>query len=528
MKKIKKYFTPEIISMLLLGVILIQPIIDLDYLIYPFFEQIGLPLFSTIINYLLIPLVIALIFFSNDKHKLRTFILVASYGIVLLVYFYFHNKMAIDLDGRLFLPPRFSYSLVKEFEYIVTLLIPFGILYAVSISKINQKMFIKFIVCTSLIISLPIIFGNLTLTSPSTYEGFTRTQFFNWFTWAYDVYHPRELATQFWFSEGNTIGVVLFMIYPVLIYSLYKSENKLFLNLVIFFQSLAMYMLATRVATFGVPLMLFAVTMVYLLLLVLRKVELNYKFLISVFALFMIFFSMIKFTPAYVNQQIDAENDGLVLKEDYQRDAAKGLAENNDLQAGSLEYLYFYIHIFEDYHFLLTIPNVYYLEWYSYKDDPKFWVDFTLELPLYERVSGRKFQKIFFDYKMGNLNYGENKFDYLPGQVKNKEKLFGFGYSRFMNGSILLEQDFIMQYYTYGILGFIMFSLPWIALLALIAILTLINFKKIDLFKVAVVGMGICGGLLSAYLSGHVLDQFMSSIVLALLMGYLLKYFKEV
>jgi hypothetical protein len=165
--------------------------------------------------------------------------------------------------------------------------------------------------------------------------------------------------------------------------------------------------------------------------------------------------------------------------------------------------------MFEQYYFLLTIPAIYYEWYYPYTIDPKFYVDLVFNYTLYERASGRQFQRIFFDYKWNKLT--------------DQQKLFGFGYSRFMQGSILLEQDFLMQKYTFGLIGTILMTAPWILLLLIILyrVLTKIN-QHLNLNFIAT-GIGFVGILLAAYLSGHVLDQFLTNVYLALLLAVLFK-----
>ena len=55
---------------------------------------------------------------------------------------------------------------------------------------------------------------------------------------------------------------------------------------------------------------------------------------------------------------------------------------------------------------------------------------------------------IFFNYKYQNLT---------PAQ-----KVLGMGYSTFMNGSIVLEQDFKQQVYTLGYAGVMLCCVPWL------------------------------------------------------------------
>ena len=91
--------------------IMLQPIIDMDYLIYPFLDKFGLPRFSTIIRFIIVPLMIIFCFFLKEKNKKKTFIIGALYGVVMLVYFYLHSKQAVRIYPILDLTTNFKFNL---------------------------------------------------------------------------------------------------------------------------------------------------------------------------------------------------------------------------------------------------------------------------------------------------------------------------------------------------------------------------------------------------------------------------------
>ena len=108
------------------------------------------------------------------------------------------------------------------------------------------------------IISIPILIGDLYVFADSTYYGKTVGNVFSWFSGIYSWYHPRTLASKFFFNEGNTIGILLFMILPLMYYFFASAETKKERKKILFLiviQSMAMQMLATRVATYGAVMM---------------------------------------------------------------------------------------------------------------------------------------------------------------------------------------------------------------------------------------------------------------------------------
>lgn len=514
-KKFKALLTKENITLMTIVIILLHPLLDMDYLMYGFLDSFGLPLPSTILHFVALPLLVLLVFFIYEPNRKKMFFIAAYIGAIYGAYFVLHHWVVKDMFELLYLTYRYEYSLTTELRYVITLIIPFSLIYALYRIELSKENIRKIIVITSAFISIPILVSNLFVFGPSTYQGMTKANLFTWFFGIYDTFHPRQLASQFYFSEGNTTGILLFGLYPIIINYYLQAKRKWPYLLLIIVQGLAMYVLATRVATFGAPLMLGAMIFVYLFLVIIKKTTFNWGNLIPLSLVLLVLLGIFPYTPAVVNQQIDAENDGLVLQEDYQREDGKdALKGGMDLIPGTVEYNYFYQYIFEDYYFLLTIPSIYYEWYYPYTIDPKFYVDLIFEYDLYERASGRQFQQIFFDYKWSKLD--------------RSQKLFGFGYSRFMQGSIVLEQDFVMQKYTFGYLGTALLTFPWIGLLLYVLYKVLRKFMKYCNLEFISMGIGFVSILGSAYLSGHVLDQFFTTVYMAIFAASLLIQVKKV
>jgi len=504
----KKLFTQENIVALATILLILHPILDLDYLLYGILDPLGLPLPSTGLHFLAMPLFILLVFAFIEPKKKKVFLWASGYGLLVMAYFVVHHLFTKDMFELLYLTNRYEYSVTTELRYVLTLIIPFGLIYAFYRSQFTQTLFNKIIVILSILISVPLVLSNIFVFGPSTYVGQTMANFFYWFNGIYEIFHPRQLATSFYFSEGNTTGILLFAIYPILINIYFQAKHKWLLLLLIATQGLAMYVLATRVATFGAPLMMGVMLFLYVGLSLIRQHKFEWKPFLLLSLVFMILLAMFPFTPAVVNQTIDSENDGLVLNEDYQRLEGKEAIKGQNLIPGTAEFNYFYQFMFEEYYFLLTIPAIYYEWYYPYEIDPKFYVDLIFEYELYQRASGRQFEQIFFDYKWDKLT--------------DTQKLFGFGYSRFMMGSIVLEQDFKQQMYTLGYLGTLLLTFPWLLTLAYIVISMLRNIKKHLNLETLSIGMAITATYGAAYMSGHVLDQFFTTSFMALFVAVLL------
>ncbi len=522
MEKIRKLFTKENVFAIVFVIIALHPFIELDYLSYEILNSIGLPRLTTVINFIVYPLLVILVFFLCEKNRKKVFILFGIYAVIFAVYFVLHCQNAAYLQYNLHLTNNFVFLLSDEVIYFLTLLIPLVYIYVLYLSNISELIIKKISIALSFLTAVPIFLSNLFLFGYSTYDDKIIGNIIKWFSLPYnaEANHPRLYTSKFFFQEGNTTGILMFMVLPLLYYFLYKSNNKkekISLSLLIIVQSLAMMMLATRIATYGAVLIPLIIFVVYVFLVIIKKETLKKLYIIFLLVLTTINAGVLKYSPAYQNQQLDAKNYGFLKVDDYQKEEGSGLLrEGEDLEPYSEEWLNFYTYMFEAYGFLINItPPEYYTKFYSYKVDPKFWVDFIFNYELEERVSGRQVETIFFNYKYQDLNL--------------KQKILGMGYGTFMRGGIVIERDFIQQAYTLGYLGFALVMLPWLLVTLYLGVKLLFGYKKgyWNFFNIILM-MIIMMGLGSSLVSGHTMDQLSTSMVISLCCALLLKNLKKV
>ncbi len=506
---------------LVLVLVIIQPLIDMDYLFYEQFQAIGLPRFATVVRFVVLPLLVIASFILRDPKKKRTFVIAAVYGILFVIYFVLHTRQCSALVERLWLTDNFRFNTWQELTYVLTLILPYGMIYLACHESFDRKELRSMIFWLSGLISVPILLGDLYVFGRSTYYGNTVGNFFSWFSGIYDWYHPRTLASKFFFNEGNTVGILLFMILPVLYYFYAEAKDtrtKRTAAVLIVIQSFAMQMLATRVATYGavaMPLLFLACYLSDRLLLKHGSVQKSVCIACLVTAAF--FGAVLNWTPAVQNQKVDAKNDVALLHNGAIQFAADDLKRAEDLVPGSEEWINFYVYAFETYginaRYIQSVPSMYYTEYYSYQHDPWFWYHVCMDIPVFDRVNGRQVETIFFNYKYELL--------------KPHEKILGMGYSTFMNGSIVLEKDFAQQVYTLGYAGAVLLLGPWIAVLLYGVYLVLRYWKQMITLENLVLFIAIGAGFGSAWLSGHFLDQFLTTIPTALITAVLLNRAKE-
>lgn len=563
------------LHLFILIILAIQPLIDMDYLFYDFLNQFGIPRLSTIIKFIVIPFLVLIVFLRNERKKQTVMMCTATYILAFLIYFVFHVRQGKALVERLYLTENFYFNTFQELTYLLTMIMPFFVVYLSYCEGMKKEDLKKITIAESAFVSLLIVLGDLFLIARSTYYGDTVGNVFTWFTGIYSWYHPRTLASKFYFSEGNTIGILLFMTLPMLYYYMANETDKKkqrLLGVLIALQSIAMQMLATRVATYGAILapLLFGfyyivfgwlqkknfslVAILYafcmaalscvLVFLQLRKVfdpipllsmigiavgligyfvirqfsakEIRDRLLLFMGLMAIVFSCILDRTPAIQNQKVDAKNDVALLHNGMADLGLEELKNAEDLVPGSAEYINFYVYMFETYginaRYIQSVPSMYYTEYYSYQHDPKFWVDVTF-MPVFDRVSGRQIETIFFNYKYATLT--------------PQEKFLGMGYSTFMNGSIVLEKDFKQQLYTLGYIGFALCALPWLLIVVFGFVLFVKKGKEVWTLENILMATILVMGLASAWISGHVLDQFMTSIYMAIVIAVLLRHILE-
>lgn len=547
MEKIKHIINEKVVLTLLIGLVVLQPVFDLDYLIADWLDQFGLPRLSTIIRFIIIPLLVLFVFI-HDKHKKSTVILGGFYGVALAIYFYFHCQNAIEVFPKLYFPSNFYFDTFQELTYVLTLTLPYALIYCFYKMDTNDYLVQMVVTASSLLTAVPIFIGDIVPFGLSTYVGKTKGNFLSWFYLIFDESHeiPKYYTSKFFFKEGNTIGILMFMVLPLLYYYFHhakKKEHKIGYGILIFIHSLSMMILGTRVATYGAVLVPAAYLVLCVFFSLLKKESWSKSTLLFTAISTLIFGLILPYSPAVKNQQIDAKND-LALAENGMADQGRNELANNRITVIK-ESDPAYIHMFEVYgikaRYAQSISKEYYLDYYDYRLDPYFWVEMILNRPLEERVGGRNIQKIFFEYKWndGRLDIkldpnGNEEGDniqtiYFNGCnftspcLTTMNRALGLGYSTFMNGSIVLEKDFVQQYYTFGPLGAFLLLSPWIGL-TLVGVFLLFKYFKVNFNLLnACYAMAVVFAFGSGFMSGHVLDQFLTSTMMALFVAILLK-----
>ncbi len=534
--------SPSFYGILVFIFLVIQPLVDLDYLLNDFLKQYHLIVPSTIVRFLILPLLAVGAFILVDKHKKRTFIGAAIIAIIWIAYVVLHFISTKNLD--LFLPANYQFLTGIELKYILTMTLPFVLMYVVWMANFSEKSFNRVILCVSTFVCGVIFITDLLAISKGSYGGYTQSSFISWFMGGYEQYKATQLTSKGFFQEANVIGALLFTLLPLLYKVLYEVKRKWPVMILIVIHSLCMMIVGTRVATLGTIAVAVIAFIGYLIILLLKQGRLQVVSL--AFMAFMIAFCSLVFpySPAIKHQQENAvqiqsnREDNQVIPdlssglEGMEGDSFEynwaliNIVRNNawlenavqiqsnrednqvipDLSSGlegmegdSFEYNWALINIVRNNAWLIGMP-AYYDYIYEIEFDPVFWKH-VLEQPFEVRTDGRDLQKLFAEYKWDMLT--------------PKQKLFGTSYSTVSQGGFIIEQDFLRQYYTLGILGAIIFTGPYLVLTAACGVNMLRRFKSMVTFENGMLLVSVGAGLGAAYYSGHVLDTLLTSFFIA-------------
>lgn len=518
----KKLLTKENLLIFVFQLIALHPLYEIDWCIESIF---GIPVvvrLSTIINFIILPALVLIMFFmfEKDKKKYKWFIL---YAVVFIIYFIFHLKSASTLIEDIHLSYTFIFDPKDEIVYTITLLLPLVYIYIFNLSDLKEDIIKKTAIGISFVSSLLIIISNIFQFGYTTYEVEMAGNIFSWFSLPFNATtnHPRNYATCFLFKEGNTMGILLLMFLVFQYYFLFREENlkkKAFIEISIFTSSIAMFIIGTRVAAYGTIIIPIAVLVIYFIFVLFKKELLQPVFIVFSVLMTTVCCCIRPYSPAYQNQQFDAADySTLKIEDDYRelmRNAINSGAEG--FEPFSPEWVDYYVYEFEEYKFLVNVtPSIYYTYYYDYKVDPKFWVDLVFDYELEERINTRQVETIFYKYKWNNY-------------MTPTQKMFGFTFGIFMRGGINIERDFIQQFYSYGYLGFPLVMGPWFVLFGYVIYLFIKSLikKKLTFFElISLMSLGL--GVVSGIISGHTFDELTTSMIISLISVMSIKRMKE-
>lgn len=480
----KKLSDERFLKKILLIFLCIQPILDC-YILYTD-EVINFFHFSptTILRMLIIAFLFCILFFNKENKKNRKIIYI--YGGLIIIYTILHHLITSGIDSSGY--PTFAYSIITELFYIIRMLLPIAIIYLTYLLKPTKDEFIKLFLIVGLITSGIIVCSNILEISLASYGGGTiKGNIFDWFF--SNKYGSQDLASKGWFNSANQISGLMFILLPICVYSLFDKITKPRVITIILLV-ISMIMLGTRVASYGWLLIFIMMIILYLFFaLIIKNIKFEWKKM-GIIILIMIFGIFLMLNAPIVSANID-----------HHESSEEELQKMRDEDVPTLEMLGY-----------IGMNEVYYEEIYPYEDHKEFWEYVVDDVSPTKRVGNRNSQTLV-------TNDVAKTYENFP------RSLFGLGYSRFINAKLYLEKDFVVHFYTIGIIGIILLLLPYV-FIAIYGLFKSIKSKKFNLFIVTALAILILP-LGVSYFSGHIVDELIISLYLGFISGYILCECKE-
>lgn len=465
--------------------ILLQPMIR----IYRTFwgdniKLFGLSFFEMINTFFIIGLWVYTFYKTRNKKMFYIILYFFALGGYCIIHFY--NMTHFNQN----IMERSMYGFVKECYNIFRVYgLPILFLFTLLFVKLRKEFVIRVVCDVAMLISVIVVFSNLTCTSLCTYidEGHKRMIHGNIFSWFMTdgTEYMKLYTSSGWFDSGNEISGLLFMTFPVVIYQFLNKFNAI--NIFRFgMVMLSMIMIGTKTATIGSGLLFLAVTVAFLIIEVVRK---NYRItirgLILVLSVSVVWGLLFYFSPYFqgefprVKEKIEIEETESEIEEE--EDTAKEpvyLSTRTDEESEkALEYIqnHYWNHYVKDQ----------YIQLYPIEGDLDFWVNVMNRNPVLNQN--------YRNFKQELLNR------ILERNDQTLDKWVGIGTLQ----EIYCERDYASEYYMYGIVGCVLLLGPYVLALIINIILFMKNIRRCWNSEYLCYMFSLGVGLLLPYVTGH-------------------------
>lgn len=484
MNKLNKTFIEKAI----LVFFVIQPLLDMYRSIFgDVIEIFGLSLLE-ILNFLILG-VLLIVIYVNDKHK-KKWLFFIGYLVILLIYLILHYKNMVTFSSDLLEIKTFSFF--QESYYICRLyFMPILALFILLKAHMKDSSFIRFINLTIVIICSCIIITNLFKLGLVAYATEAQKELLHgsildWFSLEPHM-HLDAYTSRGWFSSANQLSAILLILSPIVIGNTIEKLN--FKNFSLFIMIIvSMLMLGTKTASYGIFAIIIVTMALWIFINVwkIHKVP-QMKSLSCIMIIFCCALGILMKAPIVMkNQNTEIELRETPSIESFDFENSDNMSFADFIKSYCWNY---YIQ-----------PQL--LEIYPVEKDESFWMD-----------------KINRDIRL-NSDFRLIKTEILNRVIERSDrfsdKLLGIGTLE----SLYNEKDYLFQYYSYGIVGILLFIFPFIAVLIYGGIKILTNLKNLFTFRNCSIGMSLCIALLLPYFTGHVFGIVFPMYYISMIAAY--------
>ncbi len=493
MSKLKK--NKNTIKIILMIFLIIQPLLDLYYLYSDVvMDFVGFSP-STVIRVGMIGLLTLLVLMTIKFNKKYLWFIL--YGGILILYFLLHHINSTLFSNNT--TGTFNYNLFEEIFYIIRMVLPFAVAFItfhVNVTNENIRKVIFYII--SILTGIIIITNILCISLPSygTNEQLITSNIFSWFNVS-NISSNVDISSRGLFMSANQLSALLTMLLPFVIYfAFYKRSNKYFVLLTL--QIITLLMLGTRISSYAWILIMIAMFILYLFFTLMKKeIKINKIVMIKYGVVFLSMIVLFNFSPIQYR----------LFAEDYAGDAINMTEEEKEeiSSYSSEEKIKFVEKNYDIYH----LNKEFVEDIYNYENNYDFWIE-VMKLDFLDRSDSRLIE----GYIMTDLYKNNNN---------SNDVWFGISFSRLRSGGFYLEHDFLVHFYTLGLLGSLLLVWPYLIIILLGIFRVLKNYKEKFTFNNITCIFSLSLMCMISYFTGSVLDQLFITLIAGFLLAVLYK-----
>lgn len=457
--------------------------------LYFFFIILDLHVFYNSISTLIKTIIITgyfIILFTKFSTKKERKYLFAYFGVSLL-YIILHDI--------------YVHNFLDETLYFWKMLLNIFTIYIIYKLNINYQKSIKYIKLILWFITLNIIICDLLKFGYSSYN-FEKISYsiIDWFT-NKDIYFE-DVSCKGLFHLANQIVAVILLYFPLLLNEI-KEKNKMLDKILCILTIISMLIIGNRLSSIGPMIIIIVSFIIYLFLIITKKERVNYQFLLTLLIITITSNILLAYSPLLKRKDFydKLETSYITETNNKPKKDEKKLPVKIENKSNNT------VNELENKNLNMNFINRY----YSYENDKDFWDELNKE-----------------NIDFANSRYIERRIiKHISFEEANPlNKYLGIGYNKIIN-IVNIEQDYIMQYYSIGIIGTIIFLSPYFISYFYLAFKLLSNLEKRLNFLNLMYLLGIGIFLVSAYFSGNLLNASSTIIPLSFIIGIALNEYKK-
>lgn len=499
----KNLYHTRSLSLQLTLFVLLQPFIDMYRLfVGNAIELAGISLVEWF-NFILIGY-LAVLFILNQR-RLKAFAPAICYGFVLAVYFVLHCLNMLQFDTTIINGTAIS-TLTEVYVMIRAYLLPLMALYMMFYIRTERQAFEKSIIALAWIISGVIVLTNLFQLSYISYaselEGneMIRGSILTWFSKSFTA-NMTLYTSKGWFYSGNQIGLILFILFPMVIYhAIVRRKPLSFIQVLL--HAIAMIMVGTKTAAVGSMLLLIVMIVLSAFFSILNKSFKSFSIpLLAMLGILVISYGLFSISPTYrMAYQQQESYKKTEAEEKLQEEFDTFVEQSEKKESPKIDQKAVSKYLNRSYY--MYGINKEYIDLFPIEKNAEFWLSVVGD-PEKKQVNFRDFkQRIYQQVLEQNQN--------------PKDPWLGIGYT---TNFPYVEKDIISQNVWFGYIGTILLIGPFFLLLLACGLRILLHWKRNFTFYHCTLALCACGGIGGSFVAGHLFGFAFPAIILAYILA---------